>query len=413
MKNILSGRRLINGPAQRSGTAPAKFWNIAASADDADEGIITLYGDVVSQRPVDWWTGEPEPGLYITPEGFMEDLNAVKGKSKITVKLNSCGGDLYSGIAIHNAIKALNATTTVIVEGIAASAASVIMCAGDTVQVWPGSIVMIHGVSVGLCDYYNTADLKQIIKANDAAEKAIAAIYETKTGTDADTLRSMMTKETWMTGAEAVEKGFADELLDGDGPEASLLDGKEILMVAGVQHSIKGLHIPDALNIKHISPAAAATKRPAAGAGMEKPAGNTGNTKTGGKNTMETIDELRTQHPDLVQQAENAAATSAVAAERQRLQAIDEIAPTIGDAELVREAKFGEHPCSAAELALQAMQKAAKQGTKFLNDHAADGKESGAAGVQGNPADAGDPASGGTSDKEQIDAAVALFNKTR
>ena len=79
----------------------------------------------------------------------------------------------------------------------------------------------------------------------------------------------------------------------------------------------------------------------------------------------------------------------------------------------MREAKFGEHPCSAAELALQAMQKAAKQGTKFLNDHAADGKETGAAGVQGNPADAGDPASGGTSDKEQIDAAVALFNKTR
>lgn len=412
MNNIPSGRHLINGPAQRSGTAPAKFWNIAASSEDADEGIITLYGDVVSQRPVDWWTGEPEPGLYITPEGFMEDLEAVKGKGKITVKLNSCGGDLYSGIAIHNAIKALNATTTVIVEGIAASAASVIMCAGDSVQVWPGSIVMIHGVSVGLCDYFTTADLKQVIKANDAAEKAIAAIYEAKTGTDADTLRSMMTKETWMTGAEAVEKGFADEVLDGDGPEASLLDGKEILMVAGVQHSIKGLHIPDALNIKHISPAAAAPKRPAAGAGMGKPAGKPGKNNEGGTPQM-TLEEMRTQNPDLVQQAENAAATSAVAAERQRLQAIDEIAPTIGDADLVREAKFGEHPCSAAELALQAMQKAAKQGTKFLNDHAADGKASGAEGVQGNPADAGDPTTGGTSDKEQIDAAVALFNKTR
>lgn len=410
MRNFPSGRR-FNGPAQKTGAAPAKFWNIAASTDDDDEGVITLYGDVVSQRPVDWWTGEPEPGLFITPEGFMEDLETVKGKGKITVKLNSCGGDLYSGIAIHNAIKALNATTTVIVEGIAASAASVIMCAGDTVKVWPGSIVMIHGVSVGLCDYFTTADLKQVIKGNDAAEKAIAAIYEAKTGTDADTLRSMMTKETWMTGAEAVDKGFADELLDGEGPEASLLDGKEILMVAGVQHSIKGLHIPDALNIKRISPAAAAPQRPAAGAGMAKPAGKPGNNK-GGTNTM-TIDEIKAQHPEILQQVESAASTSAVAAERERLRAIEEIAPSIGDTALVNEAKYGEHPCTAAELALQAMQKAAKQGTKFLTDHAADGKESGAEGVQGNPNDAGDPGSGGVSDEEQIKNAVALFNKTR
>lgn len=406
------GVKMRNGPAQRVGAAPAKFWNIAESADDADEGVITLYGDVMSQQPTDWWTGEPEPGLFITPAGFMEDLAAVKGKGKITVKLNSCGGDLYSGIAIHNAIKALNATTTVVVEGIAASAASVIMCAGDTVQVWPGSIVMIHGVSVGLCDYFTTADLKQIIKANDAAEKAIAAIYEAKTGTDAETLRSMMSKETWMTGAEAVEKGFANELLDGDGPDVALLDGKEILMVAGVQHSIKGLHVPDTLNIKRISPAAAAPKRPAAGAGMGSHAGKPGDTNEGGRPKM-TLEELKAQDPELVQQVENAASTAAITAERQRLQAIDEIAPGIGDEALISEAKFGEHPCSAAELALKAMQKAAKQGTKFLNDHAADGNESGAEGVQGNPSNPNDPGSGGVSDEEQIKAAVTLFNKTR
>lgn len=215
-----------------------------------------------------------------------------------------------------------------------------------------------------------------------------------------------------MTGAEAVENGFADELLDGDGPEASLLEGKEILMVAGVQHSIKGLHVPDALNIKHIPLQAAAPKRPASGAGMGKPAGIPGNKNEGGKSQM-TLEEMKTQNPDLVQQAENAAAASAIATERTRLRAIEEIAPTIGDTALVDEAKYGEHPCNAAELALKAMQKAAKQGAKFLNDHAADSKESGAAGVQGNPSDAGNPGSGGVSDAEQIKAAVALFNKTR
>lgn len=98
--------RLCAGP-QTAG-APIKFWNVASIGDD--EGEITLYGDVVSRQPVDWWTGEPEPGLYIAPESFMEDLAAVKGKSNITIKINSCGGDLYTGIAIHNAIKGRPAT---------------------------------------------------------------------------------------------------------------------------------------------------------------------------------------------------------------------------------------------------------------------------------------------------------------
>lgn len=114
--------RLCAGP-QTAGT-PIKFWNVASIGDD--EGEITLYGDVVSRQPVDWWTGEPEPGLYIAPESFMEDLAAVKGKSNITIKINSCGGDLYTGIAIHNAIRGLTGHKVVVVEGIAASAASVI-----------------------------------------------------------------------------------------------------------------------------------------------------------------------------------------------------------------------------------------------------------------------------------------------
>jgi ATP-dependent protease ClpP protease subunit len=176
--------RIVNGPATPA-VAAKKFWNMASMSDN--EGEITLYGEVVSQQPTDWWTGEPVPGLFITPVGFMEDLALVKGKSKITVKLNSIGGDLYTGIAIHNAIKSLTGEVNVIVEGIAASAASVIMCAGDKVSVYPGSIIMIHGVSALLWDFYNIFDLKQIIKGFDAGEKAIAEIYSAKTGMDVDT----------------------------------------------------------------------------------------------------------------------------------------------------------------------------------------------------------------------------------
>lgn len=248
--------RLCAGP-QTAGT-PIKFWNVASIGDD--EGEITLYGDVVSRQPVDWWTGEPEPGLYIAPESFMEDLAAVKGKSNITIKINSCGGDLYTGIAIHNAIKGLTGHKVVVVEGIAASAASVIACAGDEVQVYPGSMVMIHGVAGLLYDYYTLADLKKLQKDFDASERAIAEIYHAKTGLEVDQLRSMMTRETWMVGQEAIDNGFADTLLTDEGPDVALSADKKVLLVAGIRHDVKGFrHIPGTIPIDnsiHAAPAA-------------------------------------------------------------------------------------------------------------------------------------------------------------
>ena len=261
--------RLRMGPAPAPAAAPTatatKFWNVATVGDD--EAEITLYGDVMSRQPTDWWTGEPEPGLYITPEGFMEDLAAVKDKGHITVKLNSCGGDLYTGIAIHNALKALSGEVNVVVEGIAASAASVIMCAGDTVTVYPGSLVMIHGVSVFLWDALNIQDMKQLMKGMDASERAVAEIYNAKTGIAVDTLRGMMTKETWLTGREALEKGFADNLLeDEEDPDMSMSHDRKVLYVNGIGHNVEGLqHIPGTIPIRQSAKPAArpvANKRP-------------------------------------------------------------------------------------------------------------------------------------------------------
>lgn len=373
--NSFKPRPTILAGAKAAAGSAARCWNIASVSDD--EGEIVLYGDVVSQQPVDWWTGEPEPGLYITPEGFMDDLAAVKGKSKITVKLNSCGGDLYTGIAIHNAIKALGAHVNVIVEGIAASAASVIMCAGDTVQVYPGSLVMIHEPACTVIDYCNIDDLKAIIKMLNAGIDATAEIYAVKTGDEIDHLKSMMHKETWMTGKEAIENGFADELLSGADPDMKMI-GKDVLMVAGVRHDVRGLHIPESLNITRVSaaaPKAAEIKKPGA-----KAAG--ANEEGGTKTMFKTTEELRTAEPQLVSQIEAAAAAEAVANERKRIQSIDEIAPSVGDIEMVQDAKYGEGACTAEQLAFRAMQKQAKLGTKHLENVAADNKASNAQKVE-------------------------------
>ena len=355
-----------------------KMWNMASVSDD--EGEIVLYGDIESQKPIDWWTGEPVPGMFITPEGFMEDLETVKGKSKITVKLNSCGGDLYTGIAIHNAIKALSADVTIVVEGIAASAASIIMCAGDKVQVYPGSIVMIHEPACTVVDFCNKDDLKKIIKMLEAGIDAAAAVYKDKTDLDVETLKTMMHKETWMTGQEALDKGFADELISGD-VDTSFLEanGKKVLMVAGIKHDANGYHIPETLNINRIS------AEDESDAEINKPGNNTGALEEGG--TMEmfnSVEELRAAMPELVSQIEASAAEAAVkeavdaavAEERARQKSIDEISATIADAELVNDAKY-EHPCSAEELAFAALKKQAQLGATMLTKMSHDTTNSG------------------------------------
>lgn len=352
-----------------------RFWNVASTGDDSAE--ICLYGDIVTAHPVDWWTGEPEPGQFITPEGFQQDLERIKDKANITIKINSCGGDLYTGIAIHNALKALAGHKTVIVEGIAASAASVIMCAGDEVQIYPGSLVMIHGVAGAIRDFVTLDDLKKLQKSFDAAERAIAQIYAVKTGSEEDTLRNMMTRETWMVGQEAIDKRFADTLLDAeDEPAVEASADRKVLLVAGIRHDVHGFHLPENIRVSNQIQT-----------GAERPGGNNNAIRKEENHAM-TLEELRAKQPDLVNQIEAAARASAVAEERARLQAIEEIEPTIGDAQLIRDAKYGEKPMNAADLALAAMKKMAAIGASALRDIAADNADSKANDVSADGSDA-------------------------
>ena len=404
--------KYLMGPAaaQKPAAVP-KFWNVASISDD--EGEITLYGDVMSQQPVDWWTGEPEPGLYITPEGFMEDLAAVKDKSKITVKLNSCGGDLYTGIAIHNALKDLSGEVNVVVEGIAASAASVIMCAGDTVTVYPGSLVMIHGVSVMLWDYLNIQDMKQLMKGMDASERAVAEIYNAKTGIEVDTLRSMMTKETWLTGREALEKGFANLLIDSkEEPDVSMSNDRKVLFVNGISHNIEAFRNTPGF------PVSALATPPANKPGVnKKPTAKAAN-KEGGNKPM-TLEEMRANHPELVNQIETEAregaqqaSADAVAAERERIAAIDSIAASIPDQQLVHDAKYGENPCTAQELCFRVMQQSAASGQSFLANYKADGEASGTGDVGAAP-NGGTPVNQQEQDATDMQAVVNAYKNSK
>lgn len=377
---LLNGPRAVPGTAGAAGRAasginagaPLRFWNVASTSED--EGEITLYGDIMPETPRDWWTDEPLEGRWVTPEGFDEALAAVRGKKNVTVRINSLGGDVYTGIAIHDALKDLKARVTVVVEGIAASAASVIAMAGDEIRVHPGDTIMIHGVSALLWDYYGLEDLRKIVRSFDAAEKAIARIYAEKTGLTEERLRDMMSRETWMVGKDAVEMGFADTLIGEEGPGLVASADRRVLLVAGVRHDVAGLHlpgwirssdevIPDNDNVGVADRKRGDTARDNRIQTGEVPGGNIFSEE---ETDNMTLEELRAQQPDLVAQIEAAAAenarTSAVSEERARLQAIEEIENTIGDAALIRDAKYGENPMTAEQLALAALRQQARLG---------------------------------------------------
>ena len=303
----------------------------------------------------------------------------------------------------------------VIVEGIAASAARVIMCAGDTVTVYPGSLIMIHGVSVMLWDYMNMQDMKQLMKGMDASERAVAEIYNSKTGIEVDTLRSMMTKETWFTGREALEKGFADAIKeDEDDPEMSMSADRKVLFVNGVRHNVDGLqHVPGTIPVKAIATPPAAKP----GANKKKPTAKAAK-KEGGNKPMDEK-ELRAAYPEIVAQIEASARTEAqnasgeaVAAERQRIEQIDSIAASIPDQQLVHDAKYGDNPCTAQELCFRVMQASAASGQNFLAAYQAEGAKSGAADVGAAP-NGGAPANAQEQDAADIQAVVSAYNQTK
>ena len=193
---------------------PARDARVAPRFAVADMGggeyELALYGEVMDDEPRDWWTGEPTGEQAATTAAINQQMARLQGAEHVTVRLNSCGGDLYAGLAIYSALKNLDADVTVRIEGIAASAASVIACAGDTVIAGPGSIFMVHEGSLGLMGFYTPADLQALIEDARAGVKAMCNVYVDKTHRDRAEIEQMVAAETWLVGREIVDAGFAD-----------------------------------------------------------------------------------------------------------------------------------------------------------------------------------------------------------
>ena len=404
------------GPSTAAVTAQ-RFWNMTQTEDDAE---ITIYGEIVTRRPTNWFTGKPEEGMFTTPDGFMEDLAKVQSAKNITVRINSVGGDLYTAIGIRNRLKELTGNTIAIIDGIAASAATVIAMGCDTIKAYSGSLFMVHEAMTMLMGSYNHKALVEVNKRLEAANQAAAETYNSKTKLGIEKIRSIMAKESWMTGKKAQEDGWIDEVIDGEDPDMSLSSDKEMLTVNGISMSVKCFsNLPESITVSQ-DPADpkiinSATPQPATSA----PVGADANKKTPHKEVQHmTLKELRQTEPELVAEiiatAQSEAKTQAIQAERARIQAIQQIAATVGDHEMVSEAMYGENACSAQELALKAMQKQAALGQQYITNQAQDFQQSGAATVTAAP-NGGNPAPIGKKDDDEElteEDAVAMITGT-
>lgn len=394
--------------------SPMKPYTIAmVGTNDAE---ISLYGEVVRGHPTDWWTGEKLPGNYICLDEFLSALDELNNKDNVTVHINSVGGDFYAGLAICNRLKSLKASITTINDGIAASAGSIIFMAGDKgkKKVHAGSNLMVHSVLSFFYGYYNVGDLRSEIKALEAHNKAAIAAYVDATGLDVDTIKAAMSKDTYMVGQEAVDLGWADEVISGDDEKPVsmvLTPDKTTMMVNGyaVAASCFGGRLP--ANVKQMSAEEWAQMSTPENGGNADPNSvqpapqdhNNTHQNTGGNENMEfkTVEELRAACPDLCKQIEATAQAQGCAAERERIQGIEAIEAAIGDAELVNSAKYGDKPMTAEQLAFAAMKKQAAIGATVVNQMEKDAEESGAAAVVATPATTEEPK---MTDEEQAEA---------
>ncbi|RDY28648.1 head maturation protease, ClpP-related [Lachnotalea glycerini] len=375
-----------------------KSYNIIQNDDEVE---IAMYGEVVETVPVDWWTGEQIDGLFIVLSDFLSDLDSIKNKSSVKVRINSIGGDLFAGVTIYNRLKEMDNVTT-IVDGLAASAASIIAQAGKVRQVYQTAQVMVHGALIRLCDYYNVQQLNDALSQLQAANDLVTNVYQERTGETKTKLKNMVEKTTWMTGQEVVDRGFADEVISGQNVTMSMSSDKSLFLCNGIPMNAKRMiAIPQNVTVFNQN-----TQTQTAHADANK-----NNQHEGG--IIVDQQELRQKYPDLVTEIENEAKQSisietenetinmATAAERKRIQEIESIEASIADKDLIKNAKYGEKPMDAKELAFQAMQKQASLGNTFLSDNAADVRDSGTNDVTATP-------NGGMQEETKDEAADVL-----
>lgn len=263
----------------------------------------------------------------------------------LNIRINSGGGDLFAGHAMYNIIKSFNGLKRVFIDGLAASAASIVAMAGDEVIMPANTLLMIHNAQT--VAYGDSSNFKKLADDLDKMNSTLVAVYQQKTGLNTQKIQKMLNNETWLTAEEALELGFATKVVDS------------MKIVANSNLSLNGVLI-DSININN-------KKLQQFFKGVNHDNNNFSSNNSNGTNNINnynkeinvdnqtalniTIESLKKNHFDIYTEIFNAGIANGINTERERIKAIDEL-PIIGYKDLVYSAKYKD-TISPEILALQ------------------------------------------------------------
>lgn len=217
---------------QQSG---GKFWDVRAASDDNGKaaGEVYIYGPIVGNK---WYDDD------VTPKSLKKEIDALGDIETLYVRINSPGGSVFAGNAIYNIIRRVDAEVVVTIDGLAASAASIIAMSGDKVIIAKNGMLMIHDAwtfAIG-----NAKELRKTADVLDQIQKALVAVYHDKTGLPKNEIIAMLDEETWMDAEEAKKLGFVDQIDETKEVAASLRGDKLIVNDQEFDASIFGVLPP-------------------------------------------------------------------------------------------------------------------------------------------------------------------------
>lgn len=335
-----------------------KFWNFIPAAGNKPPELL-LYGAISSQQS--WWEDR------VTPGKFNEELAALGDVSEIIVRINSGGGDVFAANAIFTRLKDCSAKITVKIDGWAASAATIIAMAGDTIKIAKNGVFMIHDPAMTVWDTFTAEDFEKMAEELKVIKQSIVNTYAMKSGRDAQDIEQLMSVETWWTGEDAVSNGFCDEIMFDD--VSTAVENSSHVVVNSVSLDVSGYKtLPRSLFNSPKNPGCFTNTSAAKTQKKEEQ-----NMAT--NESITTVEALTAEYPDLVAKI----VSNAKEEERARIKDIKETALN-GFEDIVEDAMF-EHPVSAAEVALKIVNEQKKQGGTYLTNRDADVADSNAGNV--------------------------------
>lgn len=357
--------RIVNQTATLPKVKNEPFWKFRNLAGDDEKAELLLYGDIAERS---WWDDAA------TPKKFAEDLAALGAVKEITVYINSGGGDVFAAQAIGNMLERNSATVIAHIDGLCASAATIVACHANKVVAAADASYMVHPPSMGVCDYLTAEDMRNCLKALDTIRGNIVALYAKKTGKSEDECGTWMDETNWWTAAQAKENGFVDEV-DDEESDTVVENRNGMLFVNSIGMGLPFDKAPDFVKSRM------GAKTPG---GFSNATNNPGQTGTQEEEAMEikNKDDLMKAYPDTVNEIRKDAAIDAINRERARIKDIQDMTLP-GMEQTMQDALYGEHPMDSTAYAKEVAKAAKKQAQDHVKALYDDAKNGGANGVQG------------------------------